>query len=437
MKIFYLIHVLFIFFFLNCFKAKRVPYDIQTPLGFFLNLSHIISLKPAPFSDANTNTVEAPFFVPSPGHYSTPHFISMQSNTTGATIHFTLDGSEPTVNSPLFTESIHIWGIAGKTIQSFAKKSEITNSIVVSGVFSYSNLKTGQIQCWNGSGNPISCSNTKMDGELQRGVTKNYSDNSNGTITDHATGLVWQRCPAGTDLISCIGISAGYTWDSARNYCNTLNIAGRKWRLPTRRELMTLLNYAGSNYIDITYFPNSATSLWSDSDYASDTNYAWKVDFGTGHVNQSHKTYSSLSVRCVSGEKRTEPNHFTDNGDGTVRDNTTGLIWQKCSYGQDPPSCTSSLTMDNWENAVSYCKNLDLASRSWRLPNINELNSLVDVTRYEPTIHPAFFLGTGQDNYWSSTTDSPTAAFFTNFQHGTVSSNSKTTFYNYIRCVTD
>ncbi len=79
---------------------------------------------------------------------------------------------------------------------------------------------------------------------------------------------------------------------------------------------------------------------------------------------------------------------FQDNGDGTVSDNQTGLMWQQ-------GKATSRL----WEQAITYCENLSLAGfNSWRLPNIKELRSIGDVSKDDsqmntPTIDTTFFLG--------------------------------------------
>ncbi len=72
-------------------------------------------------------------------------------------------------------------------------------------------------------------------------------------------------------------------------------------------------------------------------------------------------------------------NRFTDNSNDTINDGNTGLIWQKCSNGLSGTGCSigtaASLT---WVNAISYCEGLTLGGRSnWRLPNINELKTIV------------------------------------------------------------
>ena len=86
---------------------------------------------------------------------------------------------------------------------------------------------------------------------------------------------------------------------------------------------------------------------------------------------------------------------FIDNGNGTITDTGTGLVWQKATA---PGTYT-------WEQALTYCENLTLGGHSdWRLPNRNELQSIVDYNRYNPAIDTTFFPGTVASSYWSSTT---------------------------------
>lgn len=83
---------------------------------------------------------------------------------------------------------------------------------------------------------------------------------------------------------------------------------------------------------------------------------------------------------------------FVDNGDGTVTDNETGLIWQKADNG----------IPRNWLEALDYAESLDLAGcNTWRLPNIKELRSIVDRSQNDPAIDPIF--SAQSDKYWSST----------------------------------
>ncbi len=113
---------------------------------------------------------------------------------------------------------------------------------------------------------------------------------------------------------------------------------------------------------------------------------------------------------------------LVDNGDGTVTDTATGLMWQQGSAsGRD------------WESAIAYCEGLDLAGfDDWRLPNVRELESLVDYSRYNPTIDAAAFPDTALTDYWSSTNmaDYPTRAWFVNFFNGYGGSNYKSFAYH-------
>ena len=98
---------------------------------------------------------------------------------------------------------------------------------------------------------------------------------------------------------------------------------------------------------------------------------------------------------------------FTDNGDGTVTDNLTGLMWVK-----DPAQIPGGLFASTmyWYDAINACENLDYTGHDdWRLPNINELLSIVDHSRFDPAFDPMFFTPF-LDNwtpYWSSTTCAP------------------------------
>jgi hypothetical protein len=87
---------------------------------------------------------------------------------------------------------------------------------------------------------------------------------------------------------------------------------------------------------------------------------------------------------------------YTDNGDGTITDNVTGLVWQKT-----PPSGTYTC---GGGSAQTYCATLTLAGYSdWRLPSILELVSIVDPGRSDPSINTNYFPGTPAADFCSST----------------------------------
>ena len=142
-----------------------------------------------------------------------------------------------------------------------------------------------------------------------------------------------------------------------------------------------------------------------------------------------------------SVRKGAAPN-YTDNGDGTVTDNTTGLMWEKLSRDGGIHDWAQS---DTWYNAFTT-KIATLNSgggfaghTDWRLPNVNELRSLVNYQNFWPTVDTAFNTGcvagctvtgcscTHPDFYWSSTTtgNAGVNALGVLFDSGRVSSNIK------------
>ena len=126
---------------------------------------------------------------------------------------------------------------------------------------------------------------------------------------------------------------------------------------------------------------------------------------------------------------------YTDNGDGTVTDDNTGLMWAKDGNGA---GCNNGNTL-TWAAALSYANGLDFAGYTdWRLPNIFELFSicLLEVTHGAPYIDTTYFPNTANAYYWSSTTypndtDRVLAVYFGT---GYMSSRTKTSS-NYARCV--
>ncbi|MCG6192326.1 DUF1566 domain-containing protein [Leptospira sp. FAT2] len=96
---------------------------------------------------------------------------------------------------------------------------------------------------------------------------------------------------------------------------------------------------------------------------------------------------------------------FTDLGNGKIR---TGSLrrWQKCSMGQGITTCNSSAAITtDWAGALAYCNSLNLDGETWRLPNVKELQSLVNYGRTSfPIIDVIAFPDTVGAYYWTSTT---------------------------------
>lgn len=273
---------------------------------------------------------------------------------------------------------------------------------------SYQLVDTGQTQFYDGDGYEIE---QPAEGEAfygqdaaYSGTAMSYTDNGDGTVTDNVTGLIWEQSPT----------EQGTTWFEAVDYCDSLELAGLSdWRTPSLKELFALNDFSvGWPYLDTDYFylVQSASQLkdqqfWAQ-EYKVDTEEAVQnKSFGVNHMTGHIKAYADGSggdemtryVRCVSGEEY-GINNFADNGDGTVTDHATGLMW-----AQDD----SGVGID-WENALDLAVQANdvsyLGYSDWRLPNVKELQSIVDYSGVYPTIDESLFNITDEDSYfWTST----------------------------------
>lgn len=265
-----------------------------------------------------------------------------------------------------------------------------------------------------------------------------YQDNEDGTVTDWVTGLMLSQSPD-MDGDGDIDVDDKMTYDEAVAGAETFNLAGYDdWRLPTIKELYSLILFSGvdpsgyegnstdglvpfidTDYFDFAYGDTDAGERIIDSQYASSSMYVdaellFGVNFADGRIKgyglmmpfgPGEKTFFVLYVR---GNASYGINSFTDNSDSTITDNTTGLMWMQ----------NDSRSAVNWEDALSYAENLEYAGYSdWRLPDVKELQSIVDYTRSPGTTNSAaidpLFNCTEITNeagdvdyafYWSSTT---------------------------------
>ncbi|MCX7011387.1 MAG: DUF1566 domain-containing protein [Candidatus Sumerlaeota bacterium] len=240
-----------------------------------------------------------------------------------------------------------------------------------------------------------------------------YFDNGDGTVTDRATGLMWQQVDGGE-----------MTWEAALAYPKQLALAGHSdWRLLTCRELLGIMDHNAQHpAMDTKLFPaTDAEYWWTGVPEANNPSRVWLVNAGGGigphplRESQSAGGEKLIHARCVrdlspAAATATTP-RFADNGNGTVTDNITGLIWQQ-SEADSPQT---------WDAAFLYCQGLSLAGHSdWRLPNIKELWSLVDTNLSNPVIYKRSFPQAESTQYWSSTTLSghPEKAWTVEFREG-------------------
>ena len=273
-----------------------------------------------------------------------------------------------------------------------------------------------------------------------------YKDNGDGTVSDLVTGLMWQKDPG-----------KKRTFGQAVAGASKYRVGGHDdWRLPTIKELYSLILFSGTDpdprstgsarlkpFIDTDAFAFKYGDARRgeriiDSQFATSTKYVsttmganptmFGVNFADGRikgypigairgrrpstssgrgepVEPREKTYYVLYVR---GNPAYGKNDFHDNGDGTITDRATGLMWQKAD---------SSKGM-NWQEALAYAESLTLAGHDdWRLPSAKELQSLIDYTRSPDTtqsaaIAPIFKVSPIKNEggkpdypcYWSNTT---------------------------------
>ena len=118
------------------------------------------------------------------------------------------------------------------------------------------------------------------------------------------------------------------------------------------------------------------------------------------------------TCKLTSIPSSTPSNQFTDNHNGTVKDNKTGLIWKKCSEGQvwnnATGRCNGNATTYTWQDALKQAQTVNNSSgfagyADWHLPNITELESIVERQCYDPAINLTIFPDTpSSSDYWSS-----------------------------------
>ncbi|MFY8274112.1 DUF1566 domain-containing protein [Pseudoalteromonas sp. SSDWG2] len=119
-------------------------------------------------------------------------------------------------------------------------------------------------------------------------------------------------------------------------------------------------------------------------------------------------SFSASAQTCYSLSVTTPTERFTIHEDGTVTDTHTGLMWQRCSYGQtfdaQLQSCTGDAQQLTWQQALQNAHANEFAGfDDWQVPNAKELASIVERTCVEPSINLSVFLSADNDNYWSNT----------------------------------
>lgn len=348
--------------------------------------------------------------------------------------------------------------------------------------------QTGQTQCYDMAGTLISCSGTGQDGAKMMGAPQpnpRFTANAGTSITDNVTGLIWTP---NANLIPTrdpgwdndgLANDGRVTWQHALDYVAKLNaenyLGHADWRLPNINELRSLVNSgykeetcSGSPCVYLSDWLNiqgcsnvQSNYYWSSTTYAGEPDGAWVVSMWYGDVYDFGKTnyyYYVWPVRggqsglfgnlVISKTGQTTidavgddgdlragaawPNpRFTNNGNGTVTDVLTSLVWLKNATCADTVGGVANsgggLT---WGDALTWSNSLSSGACAlsdgshpgdWRLPNREELESLIDFAYGGLAISNT--AGTGQlshgdpfDNvqssyYWSSTTYAQNTAY--------------------------
>ncbi len=123
---------------------------------------------------------------------------------------------------------------------------------------------------------------------------------------------------------------------------------------------------------------------------------------------------------CPIGNPRVAPDsRYVNLGNGIVRDTKTELLWKQCSEGQTGASCTGTASTMNWQTALLTASNSSFAGfNDWRLPNVKELQSLVETGCSGPAINTTIFPNASSLEMWSSTSNTATDAYRVEFTDG-------------------
>ena len=288
---------------------------------------------------------------------------------------------------------------------------------------------------------------------MHAGNLPKYVNNGDGTITDMVTGMMWQQTED-RNGDGAINFYDKLTYYEAVSGAATCKTGGHNdWRLPSIKELYSLAMFFGAEpgpgqstctkYIDTTIFSvgygdvNSmahgdlGTERIIDGQIASSTKYVsttfgqleamFGFNFIDGRIKGYPTTYTvpedgqakHFYVMYVRGNTAYGTNQFVNNGNGTITDNATKLMWMQNDNG----------TGVVWEDALSYAENFTHAGYSdWRLADVKELQGIVDYSRSpaatgSAAINPLFNCtqitneGGAADYpwYWSNTTFSSTS----------------------------
>ncbi len=314
---------------------------------------------------------------------------------------------------------VGVWGfdnkVSSKSSHASATKNQSKPTKKKRSRTKYVVVDTGQAKCYDDR-RQIKC---PSEGEAFYGQDAQYQRNKpsykvkRGMVKDRNTGLMWQRKHNSQRL----------SYYDAKRSCENLDLGGYSdWRLPSVKETYSIADFRGAAgsrfYIDSKYFdmkyptdldlgrePTHRVEMmgqtWTSTIYVGDLwgrgqEAAFFFNFFDGRIKSAQTSNRfELFYRCVRG-KEYGINKFKDQRNGTVKDKATGLTWQKTDDGKKR----------DWQGALSYCERLKLGGyNDWRLPNVKELQSIVDYRKDDPAIDTSIFRQRDRNAwFWSSTT---------------------------------
>ncbi|CAN5287754.1 hypothetical protein BH11PSE10_BH11PSE10_04510 [soil metagenome] len=311
---------------------------------------------------------------------------------------------------------------------------------------------TGITQCLNAAGALLACAATDIagqDGAFGRDASALSNEGSDGRVgfafaasggsclEDKVTGLVWDNSTASTATLAAAQALPAIANAAAR--------CGRSdWRLPTADELDSLVDNgaAGGARIDARFTATAALPTWSSTAYAADTRANWVVDFASGALafeSATNPLAKAFATRLIAGTAGTSygcdeaaTDRYTDHGNSTVTDKRTGLQWQLCVDGLSGAACGTGTATTHASFAAAHARaaavNADTAGLSgvnkgfsdWRVPNKNELASLVNYRCSAPAIQRSRFPATPPTSTWTSSPLAAGLVWYVDFADGNV-----------------
>jgi hypothetical protein len=268
-----------------------------------------------------------------------------------------------------------------------------------------------------------------------------YSHSEDGMlVTDNNTGLMWERYlnwrwgkttpPQGKwraqDAFAYKdGEPKRRPYHEGVQYCKQLRLGGYDdWRMPNMKEGHTIAHYASARptiwekyFADVDpglpgFGDRGKGGMWAGPLAPDHLNSGWHLGFIDGHF-MGYPRGGYKTTRCVRADNN--GSYFLpkliDNGDGTVTDKLTRLMWLQKTDGKKRA----------WEPSIQYCEDLEFAGHSdWMLPHNKELTSLVDLRKQKPAIDTDFFPDTDYKAYYWSRTPETRDAFRNMMSESTV-----------------